>query len=81
MATNEQDGKFVFSVLDKLVGGADKYFVSSGTTAMVYAECLRNERLQNVARVYLYSPSDVASKWLDKLHAEIISTFGLAELA
>ena len=81
MATNEQDGKFVFSVLDKLVGGAEKYFGSTGTTAMVYAECLRNEELQKMARVYLYSPSEVSRKWLDKLHAEIISTFGLAELA
>ena len=77
MATNEKDGQFVFSVLNSIVGDAEKYFGSTGTTAMVYAECLRNEELQSMARMYLYSGSEFAEALMTNLKAKLISTFGL----
>jgi hypothetical protein len=73
--TKNTTGDFIFSVLDKMVGGAREYFVSTQTVGAIMVECDTNEKLQHLALMYFAGSSERAEKNLANLRAELHAIF------
>jgi hypothetical protein len=68
---------FAFEVLDRLVGGAKKYWESDQTVAFVWTECQRNENIKRLAGMYLAGSSERAEGNLANLKAELVRMFDI----
>ncbi len=79
MSKQEVDlnGEFAFQILDKLVGGAKKYWESEQTVAFVWRECQRNENIKRLAGMYLVGSSERAERNLANLKNELVRVFDL----
>jgi hypothetical protein len=78
---NNNFGEIAFEQLDKMVGGAVRYFVSEQTTAMAWAECQRNARLHKLVGLWLAGSSERAEQNLANLRAELTRVFGLVSVS
>lgn len=76
----EQYGEVAFAVLGKMLGcDPNKYFGSSQTTAMVWTECKRNERILKLVGMYLWGDFSRAEKNLSNLRQALRETFEIPD--
>lgn len=73
MAIKNANAEFVFELVMKMAGGADKYSIH--TQGAIYAECVRNTTLQTLAGMYLVGSSARAESNLKNLRSAVYSTF------
>ena len=71
--TPDQEAKLVFAMTMKLGGGEDNY--SEYGKAEIWAECVRNPRLRNLALQYIVGSSSRAELNLYRLHTAIAEIF------
>lgn len=71
--TPDQEAKLVFAMTMKLGGGEDNY--SEYGKAEIWAECVRNPRLRNLALQYIVGSSSRAELNLHRLHTAIAEIF------
>lgn len=74
---SDSNGEFAFLILEKLVGGAKNYWQSEQTVAFAWSECQRNERLKQLAGMYLFGSSERAERNLGNLKSELVRVFDL----
>jgi hypothetical protein len=67
--TPDQEAKLVFAMTMKLGGGEDNY--SEYGKAEIWAECVRNPKLRNLALQYIAGSSSRAELNLYRLHTAI----------
>jgi hypothetical protein len=65
--------EFAFEQVMKLAGGKDDY--STQTQGAIWAECSRNEKLKQLAGMYLVGSSERAELNLTRLNQEIYRVF------
>ena len=71
--TPDQEAKLVFAMTMKLGGGEDNY--SEYAKAEIWAECVRNPKLRNIALQYIVGNSNRAELNLYRLHTAISEIF------
>lgn len=74
---SDSNGEFAFLILEKLVGGAKKYWESEQTVAFVWATCQSNANIKRLAGMYLAGSSERAERNLANLKLELVRVFDL----
>lgn len=77
--TKDIISEYAYEQTIRLAGGESEY--STHTLAMIYAECYKNENIKLLASRYLFGSYEFAERNKARLNDELVSVFGLGEVA